>query len=106
MPPLNLSNTGNIWPKNAARDERYIKSVKYSFVKRTGITPFEISNINVRPAISLFPVLKTLVAPIFLEPIYLKSLFKKYLASIKPNGIEPDKYDKKNIKSISIVTVN
>ena len=106
LPPLNLSHTGNIWPKNAARDDKYIKSVKYSFAKRTGITPLVISNTNVRPAISLFPVLKTLVAPIFFEPIFLKSLFKKNLASIKPNGIEPDKYDKENIKSISIVTVN
>ena len=106
MPPLNLSHTGNIWPKNDARDDKYSKSVKYSFVIRTGITPLVISNINVRPAISLFPVLKTLVAPIFFEPIFLKSLFKKNLVSIKPNGIEPDNYDKENIKSISIGTVN
>ena len=68
--------------------------------------PFDTSNNKVRPAIFLFPVLKTFVAPIFFEPIFLKSLFKKNLASIRPNGIEPDKYDKENIKIISTVTVN
>ena len=60
-------------------------------VTRTGIIPFDISKNKVRPAIILFPVLKTFVAPIFFEPIFLKSLFKKIFVSIKPNGIEPNK---------------
>ena len=39
----------------------------------------------------LFPVLSTFVAPIFPEPIFLISFFKKILAKIKPKGIEPIK---------------
>ena len=58
---------------------------------RSGTIPFNISKNKVRAAIVLFPVLKTFVAPIFFEPIFLKSLFKKIFVSIKPNGKEPDK---------------
>ena len=40
-----------------------------------------------------YPVLKTLVVPIFPEPIFLMSFFKKILVIIKPKGIEPKKYE-------------
>ncbi len=42
----------------------------------------------------------------FFEPIFLMSLFKKSLDVIKPKGIEPDRYERKNTKNISNVTVN
>tara|TARA_Y100001970_G_scaffold250_1_gene244 strand:+ start:425 stop:589 length:165 start_codon:yes stop_codon:yes gene_type:complete len=54
----------------------------------------------------LLPVRSTLVAPIFFDPIFLISLSKKILASIKPNGIEPNIYEIKKTKNISNVTVN
>ena len=68
--------------------------------------PLEISKNNVSPATNLLPDLKTLVAPMFLEPTFLISFFKKILKSIKPKGIEPDKQDNRNTSNISMVTVN
>ena len=49
-----------------------------------------MSSNKVNPAISLLPVLKTFVAPIFLEPVFRMSLFKNILVKISPNGIEPE----------------
>ena len=72
---------------------------------RIGTTPLKMSKNKVKPAINLFPVLNTLVAPIFFEPTSLMSLFKKNLVKIKPKGIEPDVYERRNIKNISNVTV-
>ena len=48
-----------------------------------------MSSIKVKIAIDLLPVLKTFVAPIFLDPIFLISLFMKILVKISPKGIEP-----------------
>ena len=56
-----------------------------------GITAFKISNVKVEYPIILFPVLKTLVAPILPEPISLISFFKKIFVNIKPKGIDPIK---------------
>jgi len=52
----------------------------------------------------LFPVLRTLVAPIFLDPMLLISLPLKNLVKIKPKGIDPQKYEKIVTKKISIST--
>tara|TARA_B100000586_G_C20101273_1_gene425009 strand:- start:1448 stop:1936 length:489 start_codon:yes stop_codon:yes gene_type:complete len=90
FPPLNFIQTGNICPRKAIRPDKKIKFGKKCFVIKIGITPFAISKNKVMPAINLFPVLKTLVAPIFLEPISLISLFKNSLVKTKPKGIEPD----------------
>ena len=42
---------------------------------------------------NLLPVLRTFVAPIFPEPIFLISIPPKIFAKISPHGIEPDKYE-------------
>ena len=65
-----------------------------------------MSKNNVKIAIDLFPVLNTLVAPIFLEPIFLISIFKNILVKISPKGMEPIIYEIKNIKNISKDTIN
>ena len=56
-----------------------------------GITAFKISNVKVKYPIVLFPVLKTFVAPMFPEPTFLISFFKKIFVNIKPKGIDPKK---------------
>ena len=61
---------------------------------RIGARPLKMSKNKVKPAINLFPVLSTLVAPIFFEPIFRISLFKKILVKINPKGIEPDIYER------------
>ena len=48
-------------------------------------------NNKVKYPIILFPVLKTLVAPMLPEPISLISLFKKIFVKIKPKGTDPIK---------------
>ena len=54
---------------------------------------------------NLFPVLNTLVAPIFFEPTVLMSFFRKNWVNINPKGIEPKIYEKRNTRKISNVTV-
>jgi len=48
------------------------------------------------------PVLSTLVAPMFPDPIFLTSFFKKNLVNIKPKGIDPIRYAQKDKIIISI----
>ena len=55
--------------------------------------PFVASSNKVNTARVFLPVLKTFVAPIFPEPIFLMSFFKKNLIIIRPKGIEPSKYE-------------
>ena len=66
--------------------------------------PFNISRIRVEKAKYLFPILRTLVAPIFPDPMLLISLPLKALVKIKPKGIDPQKYEKTPTKKISIST--
>ena len=40
-----------------------------------------------------FPVRNTLVVPMLPEPNFLMSFLKKTLVMIKPNGIEPKRYE-------------
>jgi hypothetical protein len=59
-------------------------SAKYRIMKL-----LDISNINVNTAINLFPVLKTFVAPILPDPIFLISPYPEIFTIIRPKGIEP-----------------
>ena len=56
-----------------------------------GIKLFDKSSIKVKSANVLFPVLKTLVAPIFPLPIFLKFFIPYNLVRISPNGMDPIK---------------
>jgi len=53
--------------------------------------PFNPSNNKVKVPKDFFPVLRTFVAPIFPDPISLRSLLRKIFVRIKPKGIEPKK---------------
>ena len=58
----------------------------------TGIAAFKTSSIKVKYPISLFPVLKTLVAPMFPEPTFRKSPSPRIFEIRIPKGTEPAKY--------------
>ena len=66
----------------------YISSGKLILTQITGIIALVISSTKVKYPISLFPVLKTFVAPILPEPTSLISFFKTHFVSKNPNGIE------------------
>ena len=52
---------------------------------------------------AVLPVLRALAAPMFPEPISLISFFKKIFVSMKPNGIDPNKYELKATIKYSII---
>ena len=81
---------------------KYVKSGKYIKEVLTAKYPFPISKIRVRKAKCLLPVRSTLVAPIFPDPIFLTSFFKKNLVNIKPKGIDPIRYEHKDKIIITI----
>ena len=56
-----------------------------------GINPLSASKKRVNIAVSLFPVLRTLVVPIFPEPISLISILETYLVNKYPKGTDPIK---------------
>ena len=91
FPPLNFSHIGKRCPRKTSNADNWINSGKYCFVIITTKYPFNISRIRVEKAKYLFPVLRTLVAPIFLDPMVLISLPLKVLVKIKPKGIDPQK---------------
>ena len=67
--------------------------------------PFIRSKINVIAARNLLPALSTLVAPIFPEPIFLTSFFKKVLVKIdsvyfRPSDIKELRGDSTKAKKI------
>jgi len=68
-----------------------VNSSVSSSANRTATKPFPPSQKRVKNAASLLPVRKTLVAPIFPEPISLKLPKLKTLAQIIPNGMLPNK---------------
>ena len=70
------------------------------------MNPFEISRRRVKRAKNLLPVLRTLVAPILPEPTFLTSTFIKIFVNIRPNGIEPIKYENRTTKMVSIYLLN
>ena len=55
--------------------------------------PFNKSRVNVVIARNLFPVLRTLVVPIFPEPTVLISYLRNILVNTNPNGIDPKRYE-------------
>ena len=59
---------------------------------RTAQMPFEKSKRRVKNAASLFPVRKTLVAPMFPDPTFRKSPSPRIFDIMMPTGIEPAKY--------------
>ena len=63
----------------------------------------DISNKRVVAAKNLFPVLRTFVAPIFPEPIFLKSIFPKIFVNMSPKGIDPLIYENRITRKISII---
>ena len=91
LPPLNFSQIGKTWPKTVKNPAISAKSLPYSLATKTVAAPFPQSSKSVATAIPLRPVRKTLVAPMFPEPIFLISIFKKNLDKMNPNGIEPNK---------------
>ena len=60
----------------------------------TAQIPFEKSNRRVKKAANLFPVRKTLVAPILPDPTFRKSPSPRNFEIIIPKGTEPAKYPK------------
>ena len=50
---------------------------------------FNKSSMRVAIARDFYPVLKTFVVPIFPDPIFLISFFKKIFVKINPKGIDP-----------------
>ena len=103
FPPFNPSQIGKRCPKNANRDDKWINSGKFWETIITGKYPFAISKKRVAKAKNLLPVLRTLVAPIFPDPIFLISTLLKIFVNISPKGIEPLKYESKITKIISII---
>ena len=57
----------------------------------TAVYALSPSKIKVKAPKYFLPVLRTFVAPIFPEPISLRSFFKKNFVNIKPNGMDPKK---------------
>ena len=55
----------------------------------TDMNPLTPSKIKTKKASDFDPVLRTLVAPIFPEPMVLTSPIPEILVSINPKGIEP-----------------
>ena len=103
FPPLKFNHTGNRCPKKANKQESSINSGEKCFVIIIGMYPLRASKISVPTAKYLFPVLRTLVAPILPDPLFLISLLVNSLVSIRPKGIEPHKYEKKITVKYSIV---
>ena len=64
---------------------------KNAFNRRNGSNPFKISKHNTAKARYLFPVRRTLVAPIFPEPIFLISPKPNNFGSINAKGMAPMK---------------
>ena len=57
----------------------------------TGANPLRASKKRVNKAVSLFPVLRTLVVPMLPEPISLISILETYFENKYPKGIDPIK---------------
>ena len=53
--------------------------------------PFNTSSTSVATARDFFPVLKTIVVPIFPDPMSLISFFKNIFVKTNPKGIDPNK---------------
>ena len=78
------------------------------------LTAYSLSKLNPIAKNSLFNLILiglmvpnvALVVPIFFDPIFLMSFFKNNFVKIKPNGIDPHRYEKIKTKNISVFTVS
>ncbi len=103
LPPLNFSHTGNICPKTAKIADNCTYNpllLKIFCAKYTTKNPLRESSNKASAASPFFPVLKTFVAPIFPEPISLRSIPFIFVI-IKLKGIEPKIYDNTNTINFS-----
>ena len=95
LPPLNFNQIGKICPIIAKWQRKIvlINSIllKYKFIIINGTIPLIISRKSTINAKYLFPVLRTLVAPTFPEPIFLISPNPNIFVSKYPKGIDPKK---------------
>ena len=100
FPPLNFRKGLYIWPKTKARQVKaycndiiswFSLSIINILFKYRGRKPFERSINKVKAAKDLFPVLNTLVAPIFPEPIFRMSPYPAIMETNNPKGIDPIK---------------
>ena len=91
FPPLNFNHIGKTCPKNKAIDTPGKKSGFIEMTYFKVIMDFPKSKNKVRTP-NFQPLnLKTLVAPIFLDPCNLGLFFLEIYEITKPNGIEPIK---------------
>ncbi len=98
FPPLKKRNTEKRWPQNTPRAAKWDAVIpRYCSVTMTAIIPLLISKRRVAIAAILLPVLSTLVAPMFPEPIFLRFPKPKVLVIKIPVGIDPRRYVGKNI---------
>ena len=91
LPPLNFSQIGYIWPKRVKIATYMNNSEENCSDIHAGINPLSASKKRVNIAVSLFPVLRTLVVPIFPEPISLISILETYFVNKYPKGTDPIK---------------
>ena len=110
FPPLNFNQTGNMCPitpkEPAIKPPTILVFVAKPYINKScsginlvaiyaAIPALKASNKTVNKASHLFPVLKTLVAPMLPEPIFLMSPYPAKRVKTKPKGIEPKKYPTK-----------
>ena len=89
FPPLNFNHIGNTWPKNKAiealeKKSGFIEMVYFKVIMDFAKSKNKVKSPNFQPL-----NLKTLVAPIFLDPCNLGSFFLVIYEITTPNGIEP-----------------
>ena len=92
LPPLNFSQTGNMWPTTAATPQTSMpKSPSTKPPSNTAATPFTASSSNVAAASPRRPVRNTLVAPMLPEPILRMSPAPIARVISSPNGMLPSR---------------
>ena len=89
LPPLNLSQIGNMCPRTTANAAIAEQSGPYSEPAKVAIKPLPRSSPKVAAAKPLFPARSTLVAPILPDPTVLGSVFPANFDRSNPKGMEP-----------------
>ncbi len=91
LPPLNFNQIGYMWPKRAKIATYMNNSEENCNDIHTGTKPLRVSKKRVNRAVNLFPVLRTLVVPMFPEPISLISILETNFENKYPKGTDPIK---------------
>ena len=91
LPPLNFNQIGYMWPKRAKIATYMNNSEENCNDIHAGEKPLRASKKRVNRAVNLFPALRTLVAPMFPEPISLISILETYFENKYPKGTDPIK---------------